>query len=194
MFAPPMRPNSAASQHPQYNHQPSQPHHQHQQAPSLSRRRSLSWDQQQGGLPPPPSEIDHYDLSRHLIASPSNRNISLPNHNHGGYQDLEPSSERDTRQLPMNSVSKHPKLKLEVILSSTVFEAGGQIDGRLEITSATSQRLRLGEIAVELEGVEGGSAFSFDWSQGAGCCVGEERKGAALSSSMTIQEDTGRVI
>lgn len=55
----------------------------------------------------------------------------------------------------MNSVSKHPKLKLDVILTSNTFEAGGNIDGRLEITSATSQRLRLGEIAVELEGVEG---------------------------------------
>lgn len=143
MFAPPMRPTSAASNH----HQQAYP--QHPQHAQLTRRRSQSWDQNQG-LPPPPSQIDNYDLSNALL----NNNH---NHRHPQYSDLDQSllSDRDTRQLPMNSVSKHPKLKLDVILTSNTFEAGGNIDGRLEITSATSQRLRLGEIAVELEGVEG---------------------------------------
>ena len=57
-------------------------------------------------------------------------------------------------QMPMNSVSKHPKLKLDLVLNSTVFEAGGTISGKLELTCTTSQKLRLGEISVELEGIE----------------------------------------
>lgn len=55
----------------------------------------------------------------------------------------------------MNTVSRHPKVKLDVFLNSSLFQAGGAITGRLELTSATSQKLRLGDIAVELEGIEG---------------------------------------
>lgn len=55
----------------------------------------------------------------------------------------------------MNAVNKHPKLSLKIVLASTIFEAGGTISGRIEIASSTSQRLRLGEIAVELEAFEG---------------------------------------
>lgn len=55
----------------------------------------------------------------------------------------------------MNAVSKHPKVKLDVILNSPIFEAGGAITGRIELTCATGQKLRLGDIAVELEGFEG---------------------------------------
>ncbi|KDN39529.1 hypothetical protein K437DRAFT_227928, partial [Tilletiaria anomala UBC 951] len=54
----------------------------------------------------------------------------------------------------MNTVNKHPKVKLELILNSNIYEAGGSISGRLEMACATSQRLRIGEIAVELEGIE----------------------------------------
>uniref|UniRef100_V5GGW0 Arrestin C-terminal-like domain-containing protein n=1 Tax=Kalmanozyma brasiliensis (strain GHG001) TaxID=1365824 RepID=V5GGW0_KALBG len=51
-------------------------------------------------------------------------------------------------------VTKHPKVKIDVILSSNVFEAGGAITGKVELTCTTGQRLRLGHIAVELEAVE----------------------------------------
>lgn len=63
-------------------------------------------------------------------------------------------TEGDSDQMPMNAVSKHPKLKLRLLLASNVFEAGGTVSGHLELTSSTSQRLRIGEIAVELEAFE----------------------------------------
>lgn len=66
----------------------------------------------------------------------------------------------DNEQMPMNAVSKHPKLKLRLLLASNVFEAGGTVSGHLELTSSTSQRLRIGEIAVELEAFEGALGWS----------------------------------
>ena len=54
----------------------------------------------------------------------------------------------------MNMVTKHPKVKIDVVLSSNIFEAGAAISGKVELTCTTSQRLRLGQIAVELEAVE----------------------------------------
>lgn len=66
-------------------------------------------------------------------------------------------SEDTDANLVTNAVTKHPKVKLKIILSDHQFEAGGSISGALEITSSTSQRLRLGEIAVELEAFEGTS-------------------------------------
>lgn len=59
--------------------------------------------------------------------------------------------------MPMHAVTKHPKLKLKITLENALYEAGGSISGSLEITSSTSQRLRLGEIAIELEAFEGKS-------------------------------------
>lgn len=72
-----------------------------------------------------------------------------PYDTHFGEQDS------DHHALPMNTVAKHPKLKLKILLASNIFEADGSISGALEVTSSTSQRLRLGEIAVELEAFEG---------------------------------------
>ncbi|KAI9592968.1 hypothetical protein BDF19DRAFT_450000 [Syncephalis fuscata] len=46
------------------------------------------------------------------------------------------------------------KIKLRLFLDSNVFIAGGNIYGRMELTSATSRSLLLGEIAVELTGYE----------------------------------------
>ncbi len=51
-------------------------------------------------------------------------------------------------------VTKHPKVKVDIVLSSNVFEAGGTLSGKVELTCTTSQRLRLGQIAIELEAVE----------------------------------------
>jgi hypothetical protein len=112
--------------------------------------RSLSWNLQ-AGLPPPPSEIDQYqDLDRALVHSAPLRRTPSP------YDSLvDPDSEVDTYAMPMNATSKHPKLKLKIVLAHSVFEADGSISGALEVTSSTSQRLRLGEIAIELEASEG---------------------------------------
>ncbi|RKP26089.1 hypothetical protein SYNPS1DRAFT_22070, partial [Syncephalis pseudoplumigaleata] len=56
---------------------------------------------------------------------------------------------------PAASVSARcSKLKLRLFLDSNVFIAGGNIYGRMELTSATSRSLLLGEIAVELTGYE----------------------------------------
>lgn len=58
------------------------------------------------------------------------------------------------RPQQMNTISKHPKVKLEVFLNSACFQAGAAISGTIQVTSATSHHLRLGDIAVELEAFE----------------------------------------
>jgi hypothetical protein len=55
----------------------------------------------------------------------------------------------------MSVVARHPKVSVRVVLQSAVFEAGAPVAGQLELSCATGTRLRLGEIAVELEGREG---------------------------------------
>ncbi|PWN36394.1 uncharacterized protein FA14DRAFT_54751 [Meira miltonrushii] len=100
----------------------------------VRRSNSFSW-RAEAGLPPPPSEIDQFpEIQRHMI--PQN-----------GIQS-------STDAMPMHAVTKHPKLKLRILLAKSIFEAGETVSGMLEITSSTSQRLRLGEIAVELEAFE----------------------------------------
>ncbi|CAO1628486.1 unnamed protein product [Sympodiomycopsis kandeliae] len=101
-----------------------------------SRSRSQSWDPAAGlGLPPRPEEIDD---SSHW------------------QQAMRPTSPMpaDQRAQPMNSITKHPKVKLEVYLDQPAYQAGTAITGTIQVTSATSNHLRLGEIAVELEGFE----------------------------------------
>ncbi|RKP07246.1 hypothetical protein THASP1DRAFT_30934 [Thamnocephalis sphaerospora] len=46
------------------------------------------------------------------------------------------------------------KMKMRLFLDSNVFIAGGNVYGRMELTSATSRSLLLGEISVELTGYE----------------------------------------
>ncbi|KAE8212482.1 hypothetical protein CF327_g3880 [Tilletia walkeri] len=60
----------------------------------------------------------------------------------------------DQRSLPMNAVTKHPKLRLQLTLGQDCFEAGGAIHGRMEVCSMTGKGMRIGEIAVELEAAE----------------------------------------
>ncbi|CBQ73354.1 conserved hypothetical protein [Sporisorium reilianum SRZ2] len=161
MFAPPSphpasRPTSAAAHHAHSHQQPFE----HQ----LPRSNSFSWKPELG-LPPPPSEIDalgdsldhalvHHSrpASRAQSISPAARIPSRYDLEFGGLED--PAENRDRMQDHMNMVTKHPKVKIDVILSSNVFEAGAAISGKVELTCTTSQRLRLGQIAVELEAVE----------------------------------------
>lgn len=120
----------------------------------LQRRRSnsFSW-RHAAGLPPPPSQIDQFpDVQRIMVRSPSPPQEQPRLTHSGSFTDL---GLHATEPMPMHAVTKHPKLKLKVVLSSGVFEAGGTVSGALELTTSTSQRLRLGEIAVELEAFEG---------------------------------------
>lgn len=57
--------------------------------------------------------------------------------------------------MSMDSVSKHSKAKVEVFLDNDVFKAGQALTGRLQLTCTTDHKLRLGEMAVELVGLEG---------------------------------------
>lgn len=105
-----------------------------QDIPGVRRSNSFSW-RAEAGLPPPPSEIDQFpEIQRHMVAQ-------------NGMQS-------STDAMPMHAVTKHPKLKLRILLAKSIFEAGETVSGMLEITSSTSQRLRLGEIAMELEAFE----------------------------------------
>ncbi|KAJ3016377.1 hypothetical protein HKX48_004055 [Thoreauomyces humboldtii] len=49
---------------------------------------------------------------------------------------------------------KSSKLKVNVLLDSTIYVAGGNLHGRMELVSSSNKSLRLGEIAVELNGFE----------------------------------------
>ncbi|UZJ54794.1 hypothetical protein CBS101457_004114 [Exobasidium rhododendri] len=112
-------------------------------------QRSLSW-RAEVGLPPPPSEIDQYHDLQHALVPSSSFGHSL-----SPYSITTGSEEEDASQaMPMNAVAKHPKLKLKILLGKNIFEADGSISGALEVTSSTGQRLRLGEIAVEMEAFE----------------------------------------
>ncbi|KAJ1581570.1 hypothetical protein NDA11_005920 [Ustilago hordei] len=170
MFAPPSpipgsRPASAAG-HQAYSHQhvydPSRsPMPQEQR---LHRSNSFSWKHELG-LPPLPSEIDALGdsldhalvphmrpASRARALSPAVRPPSRYDPEFGGLED--PAEQRDRTQDHVNMVTKHPKVKVDVVLSSNIFEAGAMVSGKVELTCTTSQRLRLGQIAIELEAVE----------------------------------------
>ncbi|CAD6886767.1 unnamed protein product [Tilletia controversa] len=60
----------------------------------------------------------------------------------------------DQRSMPMDAVTKHPKLRLQLTLGADCFEAGGAVHGRMEVCSLTGKGMRIGEIAVELEAAE----------------------------------------
>lgn len=51
--------------------------------------------------------------------------------------------------------AKCSKLKIRIFFDSTIFQAGGNLFGRMEITASSSRSLKLGEIAVELAAYEG---------------------------------------
>ncbi|SPO24482.1 uncharacterized protein UTRI_03751 [Ustilago trichophora] len=164
MFAPPSRPASSAGHiypHQQPYDMPRSPLPQENR---LSRSNSFSWKHELG-LPPPPSQIDalgdsldqaliphNRPASRARSVSPAVRSPSRYDLEFGGLED--PAEQRDRTQDHMNMVTKHPKVKIDVVLSSNIFEAGGTISGKVELTCTTSQRLRLGHIAIELEAVE----------------------------------------
>jgi hypothetical protein len=52
------------------------------------------------------------------------------------------------------AVTKISKLKLHVLLDSTIYTAGGILTGRLVLTSSSGRSLKLGEISVELTAYE----------------------------------------
>ncbi|KAG0205972.1 hypothetical protein BGX28_002522 [Mortierella sp. GBA30] len=51
--------------------------------------------------------------------------------------------------------AKCSKLKIRIYFDSTIFQAGGNLFGRMEVTATSSRSLKLGEIAVELAAYEG---------------------------------------
>ncbi|KAF9934353.1 hypothetical protein BGZ65_003821, partial [Modicella reniformis] len=50
--------------------------------------------------------------------------------------------------------AKCSKLKIRIFFDSTIFQAGGNLFGRMEITATSSRSLKLGEITVELAAYE----------------------------------------
>ncbi|KAF9133893.1 hypothetical protein BGW39_008648 [Mortierella sp. 14UC] len=50
--------------------------------------------------------------------------------------------------------AKCSKLKIRIYFDSTIFQAGGTLFGRMEVTATSSRSLKLGEIAVELAAYE----------------------------------------
>ncbi|KAK3842849.1 MAG: hypothetical protein J3R72DRAFT_121666 [Linnemannia gamsii] len=50
--------------------------------------------------------------------------------------------------------AKCSKLKIRIFFDSTIFQAGGTLFGRMEVTATSSRSLKMGEIAVELAAYE----------------------------------------
>ncbi|KAJ3271337.1 hypothetical protein HDV01_006842 [Terramyces sp. JEL0728] len=66
---------------------------------------------------------------------------------------IQPTSNVKFNPIPSTS-GKCSKLKINVVFDSSLHVAGGSINGRLEVASSTSKYLLLGEISVELNGIE----------------------------------------
>ncbi|KAJ3320924.1 hypothetical protein HDV06_004702 [Boothiomyces sp. JEL0866] len=67
---------------------------------------------------------------------------------------VQPTSNVKFNPIPSTS-GKCSKLKINVVFDSSLHVAGGSINGRLEVVSSTSKYLLLGEISVQLNGIEG---------------------------------------
>ncbi|KAJ3396058.1 hypothetical protein HDU92_004183 [Lobulomyces angularis] len=95
--------------------------------------------------------------SRSVLEDADITRSSLPGHNPHGISIPIPFSNttlnHDFKPIPTTS-SKCPKLDLFVMLDSTIFVAGGNVHGRLEIISTVDYGLKLGDISVEFTGFE----------------------------------------
>ncbi|CAG8461841.1 11605_t:CDS:2 [Ambispora leptoticha] len=68
---------------------------------------------------------------------------------------MQPPHEANVNFKPTTTaVSKNSKLKLHVLLDSTIYTAGGTLNGRLLLACSTSRSVKLGEISVELTAYE----------------------------------------
>ncbi|KAI8592016.1 hypothetical protein BDZ88DRAFT_409323 [Geranomyces variabilis] len=66
---------------------------------------------------------------------------------------LKTTSNMDFNPIP-TTPGKSSKLSVEIWFDSTIFVAGGTLHGRMRLTSTAEKSMRLGEIAVELNGYE----------------------------------------
>lgn len=62
---------------------------------------------------------------------------------------------RPQRPQSMQTVARHSKVRVDVLLDETAWVAGQAITGQVEMTTSASHGLRLGQIAVELDAFEG---------------------------------------
>ncbi|KAI9092801.1 hypothetical protein DFS34DRAFT_276046 [Phlyctochytrium arcticum] len=88
---------------------------------------------------------------------------------------LKPSALSQSNVVTANNMAFNPipttpgkcsKLKINVLLDSTIYVAGGNLHGRMEVISSSSKSLRLGEISVELNGYEEVTDKDYGRSQG----------------------------
>ncbi|CAG8435711.1 1495_t:CDS:2 [Ambispora gerdemannii] len=71
------------------------------------------------------------------------------------HQTIQPPHEANINFKPTTTaISKNSKLKLHVLLDSTIYTAGGTLNGRLVLTCSTSRSVKLGEISAELTAYE----------------------------------------
>lgn len=61
--------------------------------------------------------------------------------------------------LPPNATYNHPKLALNILPTAKVFVAGTKLTGSMEV-SCSSDKIALGEMALEFLGVEGASTLA----------------------------------
>ncbi|KND03682.1 uncharacterized protein SPPG_01150 [Spizellomyces punctatus DAOM BR117] len=89
---------------------------------------------------------------------------SPPKASPGAHSALKPTSNMAFNPVP-TTPGKCSKLKVNVLLDSTIYVAGGNLHGRMEIISSTNKSLKLGEISVELNGFEEVSDKDYERSQ-----------------------------
>ena len=104
---------------------------------------------------------DTFKLSKTEYILDSDSLTSFPGHRPAFHSDTPKTTSNNIQVLNMNfnptpsTTGKCSKLKLHVMLDSTIYVAGSNLHGRMQISSFSEDVLRLGEICVELHGVEG---------------------------------------
>ncbi|KAG0243299.1 hypothetical protein BGW41_002484 [Actinomortierella wolfii] len=102
--------------------------------------------------PPPPQSLP----SVYPSSAQYEQQLQQPLHSQGENHDYSAMTLLPTNFRPMTmQPSKCSKLKVRIYFDSTIFQAGGTIFGRMEVTATSSRSLKLGEIAVELAAYEG---------------------------------------
>jgi hypothetical protein len=113
------------------------------------------------------SDYDRLPLgsSPSVVSFPMSQDQSVMSSTSAANTILPPEQANINFKPTTTAVTKISKLKLHVLLDSTIYTAGGVLTGRLSLTSSTARSIKLGEISVELTAFEELSIKDYTASQ-----------------------------
>jgi len=170
---PPSATSSAFTVHDRSHHHPAlqQQHHEHNDSHLVQHNRNLGPILPQDHAPSSyhTYQIDHhYEEHHQTVLFPKMPPVlpppgSIPGSGSGFVSGIEAVANSALtlanniafRPLTTSQPAKCSKLKIRIFFDSTIFQAGGNLFGRMEVTATSSRSLKLGEIAVELAAYEG---------------------------------------